>query len=152
MIQVPLFCVNPKKKKKKKRLIDHLWHLPAAVDCCTLCMGSGESIDHLFLLCSMTMELWHKPFRLANLVWVPPRSVCNMLIISFKGLGSMNRVKVLWQIACLTLIWMVWWEGNARIFEDKWGTIKMLWDLVYFYSTFWASTTIAFKGIPLSLI
>ena len=44
----------------------------------------------------------------------------DMLTISFDGLGSTNRGEVfLWQITCLTLIWIVWQERNAHIFEDK---------------------------------
>ena len=75
-----------------------------------------------------------------------------MLTISFRGLGSTNWGKVLGQIACFTLIWIAQWERNVRIFEDKWRTFKMIWDLVYLYPYFWASTTIVFKSIPLNII
>ena len=74
---------------------------------CILCKGNGKSIDHLFLHCSVTIGLWHKLFNLAGLVWVPPRSFEDMLVIVFKGLGNSLRGKTLWQIACLTLVWMV---------------------------------------------
>ena len=37
-----------------------------SLDCCTLCVANGESIDHPFLHCLMTIELWHKFFRLTN--------------------------------------------------------------------------------------
>ena len=50
---------------------------------CSLCMGSGELIDQMFLHYAMTLELWHKLFRLASLAWVPPRYVSDMLTISF---------------------------------------------------------------------
>ena len=53
-----------------------------------------------------------------------------MLVISFKGLGNSLRGKTLWQIAGLTLIWMVWQERNNRIFEDKGRTEEMVWDLI----------------------
>lgn len=51
-------------------------------------MSHGESIDHLFLDCSMTIELWYKFLRLTNLVWVPFRSVRDILTISFGGWGA----------------------------------------------------------------
>ncbi|RVW85275.1 Protein low PSII accumulation 3, chloroplastic [Vitis vinifera] len=70
-----------------------------------------------------------------------------MLVITFKGLGNSLRGKTLWQIACLTLIWMVWQERNNRIFEDKGRMEEMSWDLIRFYSSLWASCTEAFKGI-----
>ncbi|RVW53835.1 hypothetical protein CK203_088568 [Vitis vinifera] len=97
---------------------------------CILCKGNGESIDHLFLHCPVTIGLWHRLFNLVGLIWVPPRSLEDMLVISFKGLGNSLRGKTLWQIACLTLIWMVWQERNNRIFEDKGRTEEMVWDLI----------------------
>ena len=38
-----------------------------------------------------------------------------MMTISYKGLGSTIRGKVLWQFACLALMWVVRQERNARI-------------------------------------
>ncbi|KAL6316817.1 hypothetical protein AAG906_021117 [Vitis piasezkii] len=68
------------------------------------------------------------------------------------GLGNSLRGKTLWQIACLTLIWMVRQERNNRIFEDKGRTEEMLWDLIRFYSSLWASCTEAFRGVPLNVL
>ena len=41
---------------------------------------------------------------------------------------------------------------NARIFEDIWKTLKMMWDLLHFYVSFWAYYTGIFKLYPLSVI
>ena len=114
--------------------------------------GNGESIDHLFLHCPVTIGLWHKLFNLAGLVWVPPRSIEDMLVIAFKGLGNSLRDKTLWQMACLTLLWMVWQERNNRIFEYKGRTEEMSWDLIMFFSSLWASCIAAFRGVPLSAL
>ena len=43
-------------------------------------------------------------------------SICDMMTIAYKGLGSSIRGLVLWQTACLALIWVLWQERNARIF------------------------------------
>lgn len=43
----------------------------------------------------MNLGLWHKLFRLVGLDWVPLKSISDMLTISFKGLGSTIRGKVL---------------------------------------------------------
>ncbi|RVX01566.1 DUF724 domain-containing protein 7 [Vitis vinifera] len=114
--------------------------------------GNGESIDHLFLHCPVTIGLWHRMFNLIGLVWIPLRSLEDMLVITFKGLGNSLRCKTLWQIACLTLIWMVWQKRNNRIFEDKGRTEEMIWDLIRFYSSLWASCTEAFRGVPLNIL
>ena len=68
-------------------------------DICKLCIKHGELADHLFLHYSLTMGLWHKLFQLAKTDWVPSR-----------------RGIVLWQAACIALIWVVWQERDARIF------------------------------------
>ena len=81
---------------------------PLCPQWCILCKGNGESIDHLFLHCPVTIGLWHKLFNLVGLACVPPRSIEGMLVIAFKGLGNSLKGKTLWQIVCLTLIWMVW--------------------------------------------
>ena len=75
-----------------------------------------------------------------------------MLVIAFKGLGNSLKDKTLWQIACLTLLWMVWQERNNRIFEDKGRTEEMLWGLILFYSSLWAFCTAAFREVPLSVL
>ena len=101
-----------------------------------LCKGSRKSIDHLFLHCLITLGDWHKLFSVANLDWVPPKSIGDMMIISFRGLQNSIRGKTLWQIACLTIPWIVLQERNVRIFEEKYKTKRMLWDLLHFYSSF----------------
>ncbi|RVW79116.1 Transposon TX1 uncharacterized 149 kDa protein [Vitis vinifera] len=78
-----------------------------------------ESADHLFLHCSSTMELWHRLFQLAKTDWVPPMSISNMLSINYNGFGLSKGGTVLWQATCIAIIWVVWRERNARIFEDK---------------------------------
>ncbi|RVW55211.1 hypothetical protein CK203_067141 [Vitis vinifera] len=57
--------------------------------------------------------------KLAKMDWVPPRSIYDMMSIKFKGFGNSKRGIVLWQAASIALIRVVWWERNARIFEDK---------------------------------
>ena len=65
------------------------------------------------------MGLWHRLFQLAKMDWVIPKSISDMMSINFKGFGLFKRGIVLWQAACIALIWVVWRERNVRIFEDK---------------------------------
>lgn len=55
---------------------------------CKLCMEYRESVDHLFLHCPLALGLWYRLFRLAKMDWVPPKSICDMMIISYEGLES----------------------------------------------------------------
>ena len=82
---------------------------------CILCMGSGE-LNHLFLHCLLTLGLWHKLLRLVKMVWVPSRSNCDMMTISYRGLGSSIRGKTLWEVFHSMLLYcryaninIYWW-------------------------------------------
>ena len=85
-------------------------------------MESGKIVDHIFLYCPLILGLWHRLFSLVHVDWVPPRSICNIMNVSYRGLGNTNTGKVLWKLVCLALMWIVWLERNARIFEDKAGS------------------------------
>ena len=52
-------------------------------DWCILCRGREETIDHLILHCPIILGLWHKLFYQVGMVWVQPRSICDMTVISF---------------------------------------------------------------------
>ncbi|RVW51835.1 putative ribonuclease H protein [Vitis vinifera] len=111
-------------------------HKALSPDICKLCMEQGESADHLFLHCSVTLGLWHRLFQLAKMDWVPPKSISDMMFINYKDFGKSKRGLVLWQNACIDLIWVVWRERNARIFEDKAKNSENLWDSIHFLASF----------------
>ena len=83
---------------------------------------------------------------------VPPRSISHMMSINYKGFGLSKKGIVLWQTACTTLIWVVWRERNARIFEDKVKNSENLWDSIHFLTSLWAFCSMVFKGIPLNVL
>ena len=58
------------------------------------------------------------------------KCVFDMMTINYMGLGRSKRGLVLWQTACITLIWVVWQERNVRIFEDKAKNSEVLWATI----------------------
>ncbi|RVW34013.1 hypothetical protein CK203_091968 [Vitis vinifera] len=96
--------------------------------------------------------LTRRLFQLTKIDWVPPRSVFDMISINFNGFGSSKRGIVLWQAACIAILWVVWRERNARIFEDKSRNSENLWDMIHFLASLWVSCSKVFKGIPLNVI
>ena len=84
--------------------------------------------------------------------WVSPGTICDMMVISFKCFGNSFRGRTLWRIAYLSLLWIVWKERNARIFENTWRTLDSLWDSLHFFVSFWAYCIDIFKPYPLSVI
>ena len=75
-----------------------------------------------------------------------------MFIIAFRGFGKSKRGKTLWQIVFLSHIWFVWKDNNARIFAIKERYEGEVWDILYLYSSLWASCTNVFRGVPLSFL
>ena len=75
-----------------------------------------------------------------------------MMTINYKGFGKSKRGIVWWQTACIALIWVVWWERNARIFENKARNSENLWDSIHFLAYFWAFCAMVFKGISLNVL
>ena len=118
-------------------------------DICILCMKHGESADHIFLHCSLTMGLWHRLFQLANMDWVPPMNIFDMISIKFNGFGTSKRGIVLWQAMNIALIRVVWWERNARIFKDKARNSKFFGTLLFSLLLFGLSVPRRLRGLPL---
>ena len=75
-----------------------------------------------------------------------------MMFINYKGFGKSKRGVILWQNACIALIWVVWRERNVKIFEDKVRNSENLWDSIHLLASFWAFCSAGFKGIPLNVL
>ena len=84
--------------------------------------------------------------------WVPPKSISDMMFINYKGFGKSKRGVILWQNASIALIWVVWRERNARIFEDKARNAGNLWDSIHFLASLWTFCSVGFKGTPLNVL
>ena len=116
------------------------------------CVWSMENQQLIFSY----LVLWRwgcdRLFQLAKMDWVPLRNISDMMFINYKGFGISKRGIVLWQTACIALIWIVWWERNAKIFEDKVRNSENLWDSIHFLASLWAFCSMVFKGIPLNVL
>ncbi|CAL5357544.1 unnamed protein product [Camellia sinensis] len=67
---------------------------------CVMCKRSSESADHLFLHCSVAIQLWQYLFGLCDVKWVAPRDCTHMLLVKFDRFGGSKRAKILW--SCIT--------------------------------------------------
>ena len=43
-----------------------------SLDACLSCMENGETVNHIFLHCPLSLGLWYILFSLAHMDWVPP--------------------------------------------------------------------------------
>ena len=87
------------------------------IDWCCMCKANGESIDHLFLHCSIARDLWSLAFSAFGVWWVMPCHVLELLLCwstSFKSYRSAH----LWDFIPHCILWVIWRERNAQSFED----------------------------------
>jgi hypothetical protein len=83
-----------------------------------MCLRDGESVDHLFLHCSMAADLWSLVFGLFGVQWVMPRSVLDLFSCWLGQLGHHDHALV-WKMIPHCVLWCLWRERNARLFDDS---------------------------------
>jgi hypothetical protein len=87
------------------------------IEWCCLCKKSGESIDHLLLHCEVARDLWNYILILSGVEWVMPLTVLELLKSWGAAIGC-GHAKEAWRLAPLCLLWCIWRERNAWLFED----------------------------------
>ena len=120
---------------------------------CSLCKAKEESVNHIFLHCSYTIQLWWKLFQEVRVSWVIPQGCFELLSTNFEALGIGRKAKALWGCLMSAVFWNIWLERNKRIFEDYTGVgVADLWGRVRYWATLWASVSNDFKNYSLSHI
>ena len=82
-----------------------------------MCKCNSESVDHLFLHCSVASELWDIFFGLFGVCWVMPMSVVG-LFACWQGRFGCHRNGDIWKVVPPCLMWCIWKERNSKCFED----------------------------------
>lgn len=119
---------------------------------CCLCRKGYETLNHLMLRCEFASDLWSQFYRYLGVLRVHPRDCRSVLIEERMGPGANGRAKVLWKTMVLSLLWSIWRERNARIFDDKERDKDHIFDNAKYSASLWASTNKAFKGYPFSML
>ena len=74
------------------------------LDWCYMCKCNSETVDHLFLYCSVALELWDIVFGLFGVCWVMP-----MFVLSFLLAGKVDLVAIVMEI--YELLFLIVWCG-----------------------------------------
>ena len=90
-----------------------------------MCKRAGDSINHLLPHCPIARELWRMVFTLFGVTWVMPKNVVELLA-SWPGKFRRHRNGVIRNMVPHCLMWGIWRERNAQIFE---GTERLIQDL-----------------------
>ena len=116
---------------------------------CVMCRKSSESVNHLFLHCSVAQKVWTVIIQKFNIIWVLPQDV-NHLIEGDFLLGREKRTKLLWPLVIYAVLWSLWSERNQRIFKDREESLGNILDSIYYWVALWASLNDCLNQIPFS--
>ena len=93
------------------------WALPSR---CPLCCCAEENVEHLFLCCDFTKEVW-KAILWPNAVNLPDSTMelisCWSSLSPF-DLSKKNLLKTMWMWIPKFVCWKVWLERNNRVFKE----------------------------------
>lgn len=92
---------------------------------CFFCEESLESVNHLFLHCRQTRQIWDLFLNIYGVKWAIPNSV-RSLLESWQGQSVGKRNKKMWMTIPLCIMWTIWLERNKRCFEDQRTQIRTL--------------------------
>ena len=66
------------------------------------------------------------------MLWVVPESSSD-LIAFCHGIHVSKRGRVLWMVAVLAILWVLWLERNRRIFAGGGNSLDSVWERVRFW-------------------
>uniref|UniRef100_A0A2N9HRV7 Kinesin motor domain-containing protein n=1 Tax=Fagus sylvatica TaxID=28930 RepID=A0A2N9HRV7_FAGSY len=92
----------------------------------TFAKEDGESIDHLFLHCSVANELWQLVFSMFEIWWVMPYHVVDLLAC-WSGHTRKTRSAATLGMIPHCIMWVIW-RGWDRQWNDaiRWGVKEIL--------------------------
>ena len=82
-----------------------------------------ETINHLFLHCKLTGQLWRIFLNLKGIMWVMPRDTLEVLE-NWNKYSFQSEQKERWKFILACIWWTVWKERNQSCFEDNHSSIR----------------------------
>jgi hypothetical protein len=84
---------------------------------CALCGQDQETINHLFLLCTFTKQVWSYITHRLCLPEIP--SDIRTLWTSWRTISINYSCQESWDTIIIAACWTIWIERNRRVFEGK---------------------------------
>ncbi|XP_071713698.1 uncharacterized protein [Rutidosis leptorrhynchoides] len=85
---------------------------------CPMCDDDVETLDHAFIFCKATKDLWDRVYK-----WWGFSSMTNLSINeAFQGKGSRGMSgleSLMWQAAEWTCAYLLWKNRNSKVFSNK---------------------------------
>ncbi|CAN1748514.1 Putative ribonuclease H protein At1g65750, partial [Linum perenne] len=123
LVPSKIACHAWKVYHKKMATIDNLQQKGFALaNRCVLCGNNLESVDHLFLSCAFTSEVWTLISSKLSIHGPLSSSVVDF-IQSWKGLNCSTRFVLAKEVLLHAVFWFIWKERNDRIFHDRTSSV-----------------------------
>jgi len=84
---------------------------------CFLCGETLENVNHLFLHCKYTQQLWRIFLSHKGISWTMPGKVSEALK-SWEEAGVLAKDRGRWRLIPASIWWAIWKERNSRCFES----------------------------------
>ena len=69
-----------------------------------MCRNGSESVNHLFLHCSLALKVWTKIIQKFGFSWVLPLDINHFILGDFMSRRD-KKAKVLWSLVILAVFW-----------------------------------------------
>ncbi|XP_016192211.1 uncharacterized protein LOC107633090 [Arachis ipaensis] len=103
--------VNTKERLNRLGIIHH------GDNICVLCKKEIEFVNHLFLGCEFTWQVWCAWLMTVDRSWAVPKTVKELFESWIEAPGRKSEQKK-WLIGFFTIIWNIWLERNSRVFRN----------------------------------
>jgi len=90
----------------------------------TLCGEQAETINHLFLHCKWTEQLWRMFICLKGITWVKPGSIKGVLSSWIRDGNASKEER--WKFVPACVWWTIWKERNNRSFENVQNSLQKI--------------------------
>lgn len=81
--------------------------MDSITDTCCLCRRERESIDHLFIHCSVTSSIWGHFLNLCGVAWCFLGSLSG-LVKAWRGSPMVGCSVILWRLIPYSIIWSIY--------------------------------------------
>ncbi|XP_059310048.1 uncharacterized protein LOC132061211 [Lycium ferocissimum] len=92
---------------------------------CYLCGEQAETVNHLFLHCKVTDQLWQLFLKMKKINWVKSGNIKEVMKCWNRD-GNAAKKEKRWKIVPASIWWTVWKERNQRCFEDKQSSMQKM--------------------------
>ncbi|XP_048490879.1 uncharacterized protein LOC125492440 [Beta vulgaris subsp. vulgaris] len=105
---------------------------------CVLCESSPENYNHLLLHCPFSWKVWNSWLSIWNLKWTFPPTI-REAFDQWKFINKGCFFKKVWAAIFFILIWTIWKERNARIFNNISCSPSQIFELALLRLRWWIS-------------